>query len=272
MFITRFFVILFSLIFALLAASIALAIGIMAPELVTMSSDPIEKFAFFAIAFFSTSFVGATAFVPAVILIAIAETFNMRSIFYYAIGGCVDRRRCLVHVGHLATAREHHRPVADHLRPAIGRGLRHHRRLRLLAAGGTQGRTLEGSLCRDVIALETLLAIKLVYTAFMAVLIPVYLYRYGPTNFLYFCDLALLFTLAGLWLESPLLISMCAVGMLVPQALWVGDFVFNLFGRKTTGLTDYMFDKDRSLFLRGLSLFHGWLPFLLALSRLADGL
>ncbi len=89
MFITRFFVILFSLIFALLAAAIALAIGIMAPELVTVSADPIEKFAFFAIAFFSTSFVGATAFVPAVILIAIAETFDIRSIFYYAFGGAL---------------------------------------------------------------------------------------------------------------------------------------------------------------------------------------
>lgn len=89
MFITRFFVILFSLIFALLATGIALSIGVMAPELVTMSSDPVEKFAFFAIAFFSTSFVGATAFIPAVILIAVAETFDIRSIFYYAIGGAL---------------------------------------------------------------------------------------------------------------------------------------------------------------------------------------
>lgn len=87
MFITRFFVILFSLIFALLAAGIALAIGVMAPELVSMSSDPVEKFAFFAVTFFATSFVGATAFVPAAILIGIAETFDIRSIFYYAIGG-----------------------------------------------------------------------------------------------------------------------------------------------------------------------------------------
>jgi hypothetical protein len=87
MFITRFFVILFSLIFAFLATGIALAIGIMAPELVTMSADPIEKFAFFAIAFFATSFAGMTAFIPAVVLIAIAETFDIRSIFYYAIGG-----------------------------------------------------------------------------------------------------------------------------------------------------------------------------------------
>jgi len=29
-------------------------------------------------------------------------------------------------------------------------------------------------------------------------------------------------------------------------------------------MTDYMMQSDRSLFLRGLSLFHGWLPFLLA--------
>lgn len=111
--------------------------------------------------------------------------------------------------------------------------------------------------------MDTLLAIKLLYTAFMAVLIPVYLRQYGPTNFLYFCDLALLFTLAGLWLDNPLLISMCAVGLLLPQTLWVIDFIFNLFGLHTTGLTDYMFDRKRSLFLRGLSLFHGWLPFLL---------
>ena len=57
----------------------------------------------------------------------------------------------------------------------------------------------------------------LAYTAFMAVLIPVYLYRYGWTNFLYFCDIALLLTLAGLWLDYPLLISMSAVGILIPQ-------------------------------------------------------
>ena len=112
-------------------------------------------------------------------------------------------------------------------------------------------------------AVETLLAIKLLYTAFMAVLIPVYLRQYGPTNFLYFCDLALLLTLAGLWLDSPLPISMSAVGILLPQTLWVIDFIFNLFGLHTTGLTDYMFDRKRSRFLRGLSLFHGWLPFLL---------
>jgi len=105
--------------------------------------------------------------------------------------------------------------------------------------------------------------VKLAYTAFMAVLVPVYWKNYGPTNFLYFCDTALLITLVGVWIESPLLASMCAVGIIGSQTLWVLDFVLNIFGVKLTGLTDYMFMADHSLFLRGLSLFHGWLPFFL---------
>jgi len=105
--------------------------------------------------------------------------------------------------------------------------------------------------------------LKIIYTAFMAVLIPVYWKNYGPTNFLYFCDVALLITLVGVWLESPLLISMCAVGIIGSQTLWVIDFLLNIVGVKLTGLTDYMFMADHSLFLRSLSLFHGWLPFLL---------
>ncbi len=105
--------------------------------------------------------------------------------------------------------------------------------------------------------------VKLAYTAFMAVLVPVYWANYGPTNFLYFCDVALLITLTAVWIESPLLVSMCTVGILGSQTLWVIDFVLNIFGIKMTGLTDYMFMTDHSLFLRGLSLFHGWLPFFL---------
>jgi len=106
--------------------------------------------------------------------------------------------------------------------------------------------------------------LKLSYTAFMAVLIPVYWYHYGPTNFLYFCDIALLLTLAGVWLESPLLISLPAVGILLPQALWCVDYGVQLCGINMTGMTAYMFDGTKPLFLRGLSFFHGWLPFLLA--------
>lgn len=107
------------------------------------------------------------------------------------------------------------------------------------------------------------LLLKISYSGFLAIMIPVYLMNYGPTNFLYFCDVALLLTLVGVWRENPLLISLPAVGILMPQLLWCADFVTHLCGLKLTGMTAYMFDGDRSLFLRGLSLFHGWLPILL---------
>ncbi|KQQ18316.1 hypothetical protein ASF53_06650 [Methylobacterium sp. Leaf123] len=107
------------------------------------------------------------------------------------------------------------------------------------------------------------LSLKLAYSAFMAVLLPVYLANYGPTNFLYFCDIALILTLVGIWAESALLVSICAVGILAPQLLWAVDFLAQAAGTPLTGMTAYMFNPDTSLFLRGLSLFHGWLPFLL---------
>jgi hypothetical protein len=107
------------------------------------------------------------------------------------------------------------------------------------------------------------LAVKIVYTSFLSILIPTYLKDYGPTNFLYFCDVALLLTLAGVWLENSLLISMCSVGILLPQVLWLIDFAGNCVGIHLTGMTNYMFDPTLPLFTRGLSLFHGWLPLLL---------
>jgi hypothetical protein len=107
------------------------------------------------------------------------------------------------------------------------------------------------------------LAAKLAVTVFLAVFVPVYWHAYGPANFLWFCDAALLLTVAGMWLENSLLISMCAVGILLPQCLWLADFAGQLFGFSLVGLTDYMFDSKLPLFTRGLSLFHGWLPGLL---------
>jgi len=108
------------------------------------------------------------------------------------------------------------------------------------------------------------LAAKVAVTAFLAVLVPVYWHTYGLTNFLWFCDAALLLTVAGMWRESPLLISMCAVGILLTQCLWLVDFGSGLLGiHLPGGLTSYMFDHHLPLFTRGLSLFHGWLPLLL---------
>lgn len=102
--------------------------------------------------------------------------------------------------------------------------------------------------------------IKLLYTAFTAVLVVYYWKEYGPTNFLYFCDVALFLGAASIWTGKPIFASMAAVGILIPQLLWQIDFVGGLFGTSIIGMTQYMFDPGISLFARGLSFFHFWLP------------
>jgi hypothetical protein len=107
------------------------------------------------------------------------------------------------------------------------------------------------------------LSLKLLYTAFLAVLVPSYLRDYGPTNFLYFCDVALLMTFIAIWSEKSLWASMPAVGITLPQLIWTSDFVAGLFGTRITGTAAYMFSPAIDLFTRALSFFHLWLPILL---------
>ena len=85
----RIIVIFFALIVAIMVAGITLAIGIIAPDWPWLDSDPFERVAFFVVSFFATSFIGATAFVPALLLIAVAEVMRLRSLLYYAAAGAV---------------------------------------------------------------------------------------------------------------------------------------------------------------------------------------
>lgn len=105
--------------------------------------------------------------------------------------------------------------------------------------------------------------VKLCYTGFLLVLVPYYWRAYGPTNFLYFCDVALFLTLIALWRQSSLFASAAAVGILVSQALWQVDFLVSLVGLPLTGMTAYMFSSTIPFFTRALSFFHFWLPLLL---------
>ena len=105
--------------------------------------------------------------------------------------------------------------------------------------------------------------LKVPVTLFVAVLVPIYWRDYGPTNFLYFCDVALLLTLISLWTGNMLFASAGAVGILLPQALWMLDFLGGIVGLPLTGMTAYMFNDDLPIFTRFLSLFHFWLPLLL---------
>nr|WP_246146360.1 hypothetical protein [Rubripirellula lacrimiformis] len=107
------------------------------------------------------------------------------------------------------------------------------------------------------------MAAKVLFTAFVAVLVPYYWREYGATNFLYYCDVALFLAVIGIWTERPIFASMAAVGIAVPQVLWQVDFLGQIAGLPVTGMTSYMFDDGISLFARGLSFFHFWLPILL---------
>src|SRR6266498_5632581 len=86
--------------------------------------------------------------------------------------------------------------------------------------------------------------VKLLYTLFIGVLIPTYWSHYGPANFLWFSDVALLLTALALGLESPLLASMQAVSITLLEGLWMVDFFRTLItGNQPFGMADYMFKR-----------------------------
>ncbi len=111
------------------------------------------------------------------------------------------------------------------------------------------------------------LPVKLLVLVWVVVLVPDH-WRATPLSLLWFCNVALILTLIGLWLESSLTTSMAAVGYVWWGLLWVFDFALHFVARTQTtplplGMSNYMFDLSLSPFSRGLSLYHAWLPFLL---------
>jgi len=108
------------------------------------------------------------------------------------------------------------------------------------------------------------LRFKIGYTLFVCLLVPSYWRQYGPANFLWFSDIALLVLVPALWLENALLVSMMAVAIIFFEAIWNIDFFTRLAtGKSLIGLSAYMFDPKIPLFIRLLSLFHIALPLLL---------
>ena len=108
------------------------------------------------------------------------------------------------------------------------------------------------------------LGLKVGYTIFACALVPIYWRDYGPANFLWFSDIALLALVPALWLDNALRVSMLAISVVFFEVLWNLDFFFRLAtGKSLIGLSAYMFDPRIPLFIRGLSSFHIVLPLLL---------
>ncbi len=113
-------------------------------------------------------------------------------------------------------------------------------------------------------AMRIPLWLKVIWTVCIIVWIPLYWRQYGAQNFLFFCDLGNLLITAALWLESPLLFSSQAVGLLLFQTLFCIDLAVALgTGRHPIGGTEYMFDPHIPLAIRGMSLFHVITPLVL---------
>jgi hypothetical protein len=106
--------------------------------------------------------------------------------------------------------------------------------------------------------------LKVAWSAWVVVWAPVYWQQYGPQNFLYFCDLGNILIALGLWLESPLIFSWQATGLLLFQTLYIIDLTGALLtGIHIIGGSEYMFDSHIPLLTRLLSLFHLAMPPLL---------
>jgi len=106
--------------------------------------------------------------------------------------------------------------------------------------------------------------LKVLYTLWAIVWVPVYWVESGPANFLWLCDVANFVVLAALWLESPLLFSSQAVSVLIIQLVWWIDWLGRLLlGRHPVGGTEYMFDPAEPVSVKLLSTFHLWMPPLL---------
>jgi hypothetical protein len=103
--------------------------------------------------------------------------------------------------------------------------------------------------------------LKLFLTAFIIILVPTYLHYYGAQNFLWISDVGLFLTVAALWMNSTLLMSMAAVGGMLVELAWVVDFFGELIlGINVITLADYMFNPAYPLTLRAISLFHVGTP------------
>jgi hypothetical protein len=109
--------------------------------------------------------------------------------------------------------------------------------------------------------------LKVAWTVWLIVWIPVYWREYGLQNFLFFCDVGNLFIAAGLWLESSLIFSWQAISLLLFQSLFTLDLAAAMVTEHhPIGGTEYMFDPHVALWIRLLSLFHLVTPPLLLLA------
>jgi hypothetical protein len=116
-FLGRLIVIAFALMVASMAAGIAVAIGLLGPEWHGFTGDFGERTGFWLLVFFGATFTGAIGLLPLVIMIALAESFKIRSLIVNALAGAA-----LLAAGyHLSGLSNSYEESIDHPPPPISR-------------------------------------------------------------------------------------------------------------------------------------------------------
>jgi hypothetical protein len=107
--------------------------------------------------------------------------------------------------------------------------------------------------------------LKWALTFFVLLFVATHAWFGNSVNFLWLCDTALFGALVALWSGNRLVASMSLLAVLLADGVgWTFDFlVAAVTGWHPLGATLYMFDPHVPALVRGLSLFHLWLPGLL---------
>src|SRR5688572_8925724 len=107
--------------------------------------------------------------------------------------------------------------------------------------------------------------LKITWTACAAGILAMYWRQYGPVNYLWFSDIALIGSVVAMWTNNRLIAGTMAVSVLFCEIGWNFSFLVGLLngGHAPFGMASYMFDPQRPLHMRALSLFHVPMPILL---------
>lgn len=106
---------------------------------------------------------------------------------------------------------------------------------------------------------------RIAYLIFVAVLVPSYATQYPLVNFLWVSNIALMVGLVAAWRGSARQASMMLISVGLIEFGWIGGFLLGILwgGHPPVGIVAYMFDPGIPLFIRGLSLYHLFLPIIL---------
>jgi hypothetical protein len=111
--IVRILMVMLAFLAASVAAATVMAIGVLPPEWMDIGDAAVSRASLIAIIGLSAVFISASTLIPAMLLIALAEGFRLRSALFYGIIGAAAALACYDGFGHGAFALRHSLALFD---------------------------------------------------------------------------------------------------------------------------------------------------------------